>query len=446
MKPSTVLEARSGADQAFARKQFPEALASYLCALAAQPAHLDARLRVADCLLAMGHVQAAAVVYTTFARQAANEGHPLRALLAIKILSTLEPLLAPLVAAVAELYCVTGRIGRGARPVPADEQLALTAQPLACLELSAEELVRVAEQLGKATPPLKELGALPPIPLLSELSKEDFCAVFETMSLVRRKAGESVITQGDEGQSFFLAARGDFDISRDEPDGSRTHLTSLHEGALFGEMALLSRSPRSAHVLATSDADLLELHVAALGRLSDGAAAIARALAKFTRERLVSNLINTSRLFRPLSREQRIDLVRRFVAHEVAAQTDLIREGESGRGLYVILQGAVDVWKRVGDEKVLLATLGSSEVFGEMALLNGAPATATVTAAERSTVLFLAREYVDRLMESVPELASYLGSLGDERALDTRMWLDNTGPSAGVDEDFSIDIEVDIVG
>ena len=186
--------------------------------------------------------------------------------------------------------------------------------------------------------------------------------------------------------------------------------------------------------------------MAALGQLSDGAAAIARALAKFTRERLVSNLINTSRLFRPLSREQRIDLVRRFVAHEVAAQTDLIREGEPGRGLYVILQGSVDVWKRAGDEKVLLATLGSSDVFGEIALLNGAPATATVSAAQRSTVLFLAREYVERLMESVPELASYLGSLGDERALDTRMWLDNTGTSGGADDDFSIDIEIDVAG
>ena len=437
-----MFDARSAADQAFARKQFPQALAGYLCVLSAQPAHLDARLRVADCLLALGRVQSAAVVYTTFARQAANEGHPLRALVAIKILSALEPLLAPLVSAVAELYCAEGRIGRGARPVPADEELALTARDLAFVSLQGDELFQLAEHVGKETPPLRFAGALPPIPLLSELSKDDFCAVFATMTLVRVPAGERVITQGEEGQSFFLAARGDFDISRDEPDGSNTHLTSLHEGALFGEMALLSRSARSAHVVATSDSDLLELHVAALGQLSDGAAAIARALAKFTRERLVTNLINTSRLFRPLSREQRIDLVRRFVAYEVAAQTDLIREGEPGRGLYVILQGSVDVWKRAGDEKVLLATLGSSEVFGEMALLNAAPATATVTAAQRSTVLFLAREYVDRLMESVPELAAYLGSLGDERALDTRMWLDNTGTFASAEEDFSIDIEL----
>jgi serine/threonine-protein kinase len=118
-------------------------------------------------------------------------------------------------------------------------------------------------------------------------------------------------------------------------------------------------------------------------------------------------------------------LVRRFVAHEMAAGTDLIREGESVPGLYLILSGSVDVWKRDGDQKVLLATLGSGEVFGEMSLLNAASASASVTVAQRSTVLVLAREYVERLIESLPALRTYLEGLGDERAMDTRMWLDN---------------------
>ena len=96
-----------------------------------------------------------------------------------------------------------------------------------------------------------------------------------------------------------------------------------------------------------------------------------------------------------------------------------------------MLSGAVDVWKRDGDEKVLLATLHAGEVFGEMSLLNAAPATATVTTAQRSTVLLLAREYVERLIEKLPALRAYLEGLGDERAMDTRMWLDG-----GSDDDF----------
>lgn len=442
MLPTTLRAAREAADQAFQSREFELALSGYLCVLSAQAEHLDARLRTADCLLALGQVQRAAVVYTGFARQAAERGYPLRALVAIKILSTLEPLLLPLVNSVAELYSAEGRVGRGLRPVPPSEDVALDASHHALLALRGEALFAAAEEHG-ARPSSTPLPAtLPPIPLLSELSKQDFCAVFETLSLVRKRAGESVITQGDPGHSFFLAARGDLEVFRDAPGGGRTVLTTLHEGAVFGEMALLSASARTAHVVATTDVDLLELEVSALGRLSEGAATIARALGRFTRERLVNNLINTSQLFRPLDRSQRIDLMRRFVAHEVAANTDLIREGEPGRGLYVMLQGSVDVWKRAGDEKVLLATLGASEVFGEMSLLNDAPATATVTTAERSTVLFLAREYVERLMERVPDLKSYLASLGDERALDTRMWLDTSGTSA--DEELAIDIDIEV--
>lgn len=439
---NNVAELRARAEQAFVRGAFEEALADYVGVLASQPAHFDARLRTADCLLALGQVQRAAVVYTTLARHAAGSGHPLRALVAIKILSTLEPLLLSLVTSVAELYAADGRVGRGVRPVPPDEGGPVASNLERLRTLRGEALWAEAERYGKAAPSLPELRGLPAIPLLSELSREDFCTVFSLMQLVRRRRGESVIRQGDSGQSFFLAARGDFDVIREEPDGSQVHLTTLHEGSVFGEMALLIQAPRSAHIVTTSEADLLELHVEALGQLSGGAATVARALAKFTRERLVNNLINTSQLFRPLSLSQRIDLVRRFVAHEVAPQTDLIREGESGRGLYVVLQGAVDVWKRVGDEKVLLATLKAGEVFGEMSLLDGVPAGATVTAAERSTVLFLARDYVERLMESVPELATYLSSLGEERGLDTRMWLDTTGAVSARD-DLSLEIDVD---
>src|SRR5690606_1532813 len=117
---------------------------------------------------------------------------------------------------------------------------------------------------------------------------------------------------------------------------------------------------------------------------------IALALDKFTRERLLNNLLATSPLFRPLDRTQRFDLVRRFKAHDVAPGVNLIEEGAPGRGLFVLLAGQVDVSKRDGEHKVLLATLGPGDVFGEISLLNEEPASATVTAAAQSTVLVLA--------------------------------------------------------
>jgi CRP-like cAMP-binding protein len=426
--PNTVAEARELAERALHEADFERALALYAAGLASEPDHLDLRLRLADALLSLGRVQEAAVVYTTLAKHAANLGYPLRAAVAIKVLCALDPALSPLMHALSELYAVESpRLGLSVRPVPASEAIALSAESLALAELRADSLVQAALAVGKDLSKCSDRypEVLPPIPLLSELSADDFVAVLETVQLVRMRGASRVLTQGDPGSSFFIAARGDLEVVREAEDGTTVQLATLHEGALFGEMALFSKSPRGAHVNTLSEADLLELPVAALSQLAGGAVTIGRALDRFTRERLVMNLIATAPLFRPLDRGQRIDLVRRFVAHEVAAGTDLIREGESVPGLYLVLSGSVDVWKRDGDQKVLLATLASGEVFGEMSLLNAAAASASVTAAQRSTVLVLSREYVERLIESVPTLRAYLEGLGDERAMDTRMWLDN---------------------
>ena len=135
-------------------------------------------------------------------------------------------------------------------------------------------------------------------------------------------------------------------------------------------------------------------------------------------------MLASAPLFKPLDRRQRLDLARRFAAHDVAPDVTIIEEGADGQGLYVVLSGGVDVSKRDGESKILLASLGPGEVFGEMALLNEEPASATVTTNAQATVLFLAREVFARLIEAVPEIGDYVRELGEARAMDTRLLVD----------------------
>ncbi len=60
----------------------------------------------------------------------------------------------------------------------------------------------------------------------------------------------------------------------------------------------------------------------------------------------------------------------------------LFREGEPGAVMYIIQTGAVRISKRVGAEEKTLATLGSGEFVGEMAILNNKPRTATAVVVE----------------------------------------------------------------
>ena len=441
----TLRDLRSHADQRLLAGDAHAALHAYCAIVQLQPVELDARLRVADSLLALGEVQRAAVVYTALARYATNAGYPLRALVALKVLTALEPQLEGLLAPLAELYAVDSpRLGRGVRLAPGDpdqpvpETLDLArAIPLEQLAPHAE---RIASDLTGAAFPER----LPPIPLFSELRADAFRALLPALKLRRVRPGDVVIAEGEPGQSFFVIARGEVQVTKQlaqhaEAGGGPTVLATLHEGAVFGEMALVSAAPRSATVRAVRDTDLLEFDRDALAALSRDVATLAAALDKFTRERLLNNLLSTSPLFRPLDRKQRLDLVRRFTAHDVAPGVQIITEGQPGRGLFVLLSGEVDVTKIDGSSKVLLATLSPGDVFGEIALLHDELATATVTAARQSTVLFLARDIFQRLVAAFPDIREYVSQLGEERQLDTRLLLE-----AGSDAE-ELELEVDVL-
>ena len=87
----------------------------------------------------------------------------------------------------------------------------------------------------------------------------------------------------------------------------------------------------------------------------------------------------------------------------------LINEGDLTNSLYVIERGRVKVY--LGDEsgkEIVLATHGPGEYFGELALLDNAPRSASVmTLTEVSTVIITKQEF-DALLEKHPHIAGLL--------------------------------------
>jgi len=90
-------------------------------------------------------------------------------------------------------------------------------------------------------------------------------------------------------------------------------------------------------------------------------------------------------------------------AHVVAfeAGSVIVAQGEEGLGFYLILSGSVHVL-RDGDE---VAALGSGEFFGEVALVERTPRTATVAAAERTICLGILRSHFRPLLVAQPRIA-----------------------------------------
>jgi CRP-like cAMP-binding protein len=63
----------------------------------------------------------------------------------------------------------------------------------------------------------------------------------------------------------------------------------------------------------------------------------------------------------------------------------IFEEGSTGRELYVVLDGAVEIAKMNGASKTTIVTLGKGEFFGEMAVIDGSSRSATAIAAAAST-------------------------------------------------------------
>ena len=93
----------------------------------------------------------------------------------------------------------------------------------------------------------------------------------------------------------------------------------------------------------------------------------------------------------------------------------IIRRGEIGRELFSILAGEVEVLGPGNGSGDVVARLGPKAVFGERALLEDTPRTASVRAASPVDVIVVGRADFRALVESFPVLANHFGALLRER-------------------------------
>ena len=121
----------------------------------------------------------------------------------------------------------------------------------------------------------------------------------------------------------------------------------------------------------------------------------------------VSKLVRDS-LFQGLSDAQIDDLLRRGKQISFQPGELIVRKGDYGDTMYIILSGLVEVVRFLGKEgpQFTRLALAEGEFFGELALLSeGQPRTANVIAIEPTTCLMLSRPEVEHALLIHPLLA-----------------------------------------
>jgi CRP-like cAMP-binding protein len=425
---------------------YPGALALTDHLLAAFPLDDQLRVLVAEIVARAGLQDEAAELTRVLAHHFIQIGQPLRAVVAAHTLAQIgRPAAGPgILGEVARTYAQgSPRLAPfTTRPAPPDPNAPVPPFPADGIPAFDELATRACRRALDLSAHGEYQPSLHRVPFLSELIEAHLLAVLASMQLHRLRPGDLVMRQGEPGSSVYLIAHGELRVFVQLPGVPDRELARVHGNSVVGEMALLTSQPRAANVQVVREAEILEITRAALDQLTVRIPALKASLDRFARERLIKNLLATSRLFTPFTKDQQSELLRRFEGMEVDPGVEIIRQGDQGRGLFVVLSGELEVFTLdpVTRSQVQLGRLQTGDIFGEMSLLTQLPTSATVRSLTPCTLLFLARVYVDRLAAAVPEVRAYFAEVAQRRGRDNDLRLGAALPEEPMEELDSSDV------
>ncbi len=295
------------------------------------------------------------------------------------------------------------------------------------------------ESLEEGEPPL-----VSPLPLFSSLEREGLRALVATFEMITVPAGKVVIEEGQEGAEAYIVARGELEVRREGTPRSQrvpgddapapTVLARLTNGALFGEMALLSRAPRAANVVANRPSILLVARREALEAVAEKRPEVGAELAAHCRRRMVANLLRTSPVLLAVDAASRPALVERFETRIFEKGEKLIEEGMDPDGMHLIASGEVAVVGHESGEPFVIATLGVGDIAGEVGVILRRKASMDVVAVHPTVTLYLPRaDFIDLIVQ-YPAILAGLYLLAIERDEETSTVFSTT--TTAVAEDY----------
>ena len=239
--------------------------------------------------------------------------------------------------------------------------------------------------------------------LFSSLEEDSFGTVLTALVEKSIPAPNiKVITQGDEGDFFYVIEKGDFDIYihpsgavQSGSDGMGKKVASIGPGGSFGELALMYNAPRAATVVSASKGGLLW----ALDRITFRRILMDSA---FQKRRMYEGFLEEVTLLKSLKPYERAKIADALESVKFASGDQIITEGAPGDNFYLLEAGEAQAFKNGVEKSVKDYKRG--DYFGELALLDDKPRAASVVAKTDCKVAQLGRDGFKRLLGPVESI------------------------------------------
>ena len=393
------------------------------------PDNSPLRERVAQALATRGRKREAVQILELVARHYANSGHPARSLSAIKQMNTLQPDATMLLDHFAALSSIRSpyrqeELARVNFPEP-DKALDMGAKEPQVGEQELFDLAieRSMEKRGIVTQPRE----LPSFPLLSLLPTETLRRVLDFVQYEVHDQSQPLLTRGEQPKDLIWSVSQNLLLKHDD-DYMRLPSNVLLGLNGFGRPK--ADSEHTVHAIKTSE--ILRLSEDAIQKLSEEFTDFPNRLATLRRHGLTERLIASHPLFAQLDEAQRDDLIERFIGLHIKQGEYLIVQDMPSPGLFIILDGQVDIVRKDEDWEITINTLNPGDMFGEIGLVSEKPAVAGVVSVTQGIMLFLSRDEFNQAAAQHPALAKYAVRLANQRLEDVNSTL-SAGDLAEVD-------------
>ena len=237
----------------------------------------------------------------------------------------------------------------------------------------------------------------------------DLLSTLEKQYLLDRGVVRSVLPgvilcrQGQRDDRVFILVVGEVEASSGQ-DVSKTHIASLKQGELFGEIAALFGMPRVCDISVTRPSVVLEIPSDVLRSIIEARAELRDAVMQRFRDRITETALRAVPLFRYIPDTSMQKLVEHSTLLGTPPGSIVIEEGEVGDALYIIVYGHLRVSHDINGKHLNLALLKPGDFFGEWSLLTGAPRTATVSALSQAELVCVERAAFLDIVQQHPEI------------------------------------------
>ena len=245
-------------------------------------------------------------------------------------------------------------------------------------------------------------------------------ALLEVMAAATRvltlESGTEIVTEGEHGDDAYVVLSGRVEVSVAGKNGPLP-VAVMGENELFGELAILDAAGlRTATVVALTPLTVLRIDGRVFARAIEGEPALRRELESASARMAVARFIKSATVLGELPPDTLAAIASHVQTRTIGAGEIVVRQGEPGSECFLVRSGELDVFDEHDGEERQLATLRAGTLFGEAALLTGAPRNATVRTRTVTDVLVLEREDVLRAMSAPGTVATHLVALLQARS------------------------------